>query len=118
MHIITDPTEQAQAVREHHIAHQIGSELQKHYPNRNWMVQCNMQTGVVDIICPDIAPNYGYMLHINQPSITLRAKAKQAGGELLERFGLSRSKNNDGADIQGLSKNKMGVTEGLADGGI
>ena len=115
--IITDPTSIADAVRERYIAYEIGSELKKHYPGRLWMVNVSLEAGIVDIVCPSISAQYGYSIHLNQAVIDMRRKGVIGGGEILERFGLSRDRKADD-DIQKLAKDNLGFTKGLKHGGV
>lgn len=72
--------------------------LNKHYPAHLWQVGANSYTGVVDIklLYPDgrhRITNFGYGLKISSLDAPfIKKKIIKAGGELLERYGLPRSK--------------------------
>lgn len=73
-------------------------KLDDHYPGHQWRVSADHETGIVTVqlLYIDTARNnvkWGYVIKIDKLSgdPTLRA-AVQAGGELLERFGLSRKR--------------------------
>lgn len=73
----------------------VGEDLMQTYPGYAWSVGCNHAAGTVIIDLPDLKPahlrNYAMMLYI---STILgpdgQKKVRHAGGELLERLGLSR----------------------------
>jgi hypothetical protein len=71
----------------------IGNALRKAYPRRRWYVDVNMQGGVAYVCEPDISMNYGFVLHLDKLVLTMEQAAIAAGGEILERFGLSRNKD-------------------------
>lgn len=77
--------------------------LYKHYPGHLWMVKADDGQGVVFIFNARISGSEGYILHIeNLTNYTiLEHRVMQAGGEVLERFGMSRGrvKENDAKDI-------------------
>ena len=74
------------------IARQVAETLEKHYPGHGWMVRANVETGIVQIYNLLLDGNWGFVLKIDalatDPSMKLTIRA---GGELLERYNLSRS---------------------------
>jgi len=77
------------------IANRIGLTLHTAYPNRNWLVRVSDDLSVATINCTDISLEYGYMLHLDKITHDLELAARVAGGEILERFHLSRDKYSD-----------------------
>lgn len=77
---------------------QIYEILDKHYSGHLWQVGANSITGVVDIklLYPDgrhRITNFGYGLKISSlEGSRITQKVIYAGGELLERYGLPRSR--------------------------
>lgn len=73
----------------------IANVLLKHYPGHVWHVEANCEkAGVANIKLnyPDklgVLPKFGYRLHISKLSDD---KIMRAGGELLERYKLARTK--------------------------
>ena len=75
----------------------VGQDLTKHYPGYDWAVGVSYDGGTVTIRLmveddPDVN-GYGYLLHL----ATLMApgahqRVMQAGGEILERYGLPRDR--------------------------
>ncbi len=83
------------AMAEEDLCRAVGEDLAKHYPGYDWMVGVTMQAGTIAIdLMADKPPhlkNHGYLLHV----ATLMGpgghhRVMQAGGEMLERFGLRR----------------------------
>lgn len=79
----------------------VGEDLTKHYPGYDWMVGATLDGGTVAInLMVDDEPamaSYGYLLHLN----TIvgpggQHRVMQAGGELLERWGLPIGAAPDG----------------------
>lgn len=74
------------------IAKNIGDELVKHYPNREWGVRVDVTGGMIIITCDSLSLLCGYHLPINGDNIKqLQKRAMRAGGEILERFNVSRN---------------------------
>ena len=69
-------------------------KLLREYPGYNWHVEVNF-AGQVCTVRTEFGGQWGYVLHleaiVNDPDLKL---VRWAGGELLERFNLSREKAN------------------------
>lgn len=78
----------------------VGEDLTDVYPGHPWAVGCDHQAGTVVIdLAVDKPPQlrtFAYMLHL---STILgpggQKRVRQAGGELLERYGLPRARATD-----------------------
>ena len=75
----------------------VGEDLTATYPGYDWCVGANHEAGVlhIDLICdkPLGLQNHGYLLHIaNVIGPGGQKRVRDAGGELLERFGLRRDR--------------------------
>lgn len=73
----------------------VARTLEKFYPNHMWLVGADSFAGRVTVDLPYEKPvalkNYGYLLHLSSiQAAGAEAKVMRAGGELLERFGLTR----------------------------
>lgn len=70
----------------------MAEELMKHYPGHLWAVQYDGQTGIATILNLMLSGKWGYQLKIPQiySASAFGADVKRAGGEILERFGMSR----------------------------
>lgn len=93
------PEEAEVAIKADNICKAIGGALVKHYPNRRWYVDVSIVGGVAKVLCPSISMLHGYTIHIK--SVTnddLEKKAIRAGGEILERFKLSRNQGAEGGE--------------------
>ena len=78
----------------------VGEDLARHYPDYPWRVGCNHEAGtiVIDLGVPKPLgmANMGMLLHIGAVlGPGGQSKVMRAGGELLERFGLSRAKRQE-----------------------
>lgn len=93
---------EAQAVRtEFWIAKQIGTDLCRVYPNRQWHVDVDSRNEIVIIGCPSLSKRMGYRLHIKRDTVSsLLPRCRRAAGEILERFGVSRGRIIDPASLE------------------
>lgn len=83
------------AVADIDVCRRVADVLQKYYPSHLWMVGCDHQSGVVIIDLPYPKPlkarNMRFMLYISTCiGSDAQKHIRNAGGELLERFGLER----------------------------
>ena len=81
---------------DHDLCIAVLEDLAKHYPGHPWLITADVQAGSVVIDLgyekPRHLRNFGYLLHAR----TLmdpggQQRVMQAGGELLERFGIARA---------------------------
>lgn len=87
------------------IAKQIGLDLCKTYPNRQWHVDVDSRNGVIVIACPSLSKRLGYRLHIKRDTVAdLLPRARRAAGEILERFGVSRGKILDPMTLESFER--------------
>jgi len=74
------------------IAKEVAECLDVHYKGHAWGVRANVETGLVHVFNLNLSGQWGFVLHIdnliNDPSMKT---VIMAGGELLERYNLSRS---------------------------
>jgi len=69
----------------------LGAEFVKHYPGHGWEVHMDIKNGICNIFNRQMSPKAGYrwrLQEINTASIS--QDVRRIGGEILERFGLSR----------------------------
>jgi hypothetical protein len=86
---------------EFYIAKKIGEDLCRTYQNRQWHVDVDSRNGVIVIACPSLSKRLGYRLHLKRDTIAeLIPRCRRAAGEILERFGVSRSKIIDPASLE------------------
>lgn len=94
--------------REIHIAKQVSEVLEKHYPGYMWGVNVNLPGGMVDIKALRLSGVWGCYIKlasiINDPYMT---KVKEYGGEILERYRVSRSAA-DTDQILSLERDRFG----------
>jgi len=65
--------------------------LFKHYPGHEWMV--DVAGGVMNIRSKNLSTNYGWVQRLDEVSpADFDKKVMQAGGEVLERFGMPAQK--------------------------
>lgn len=74
-------------------ARTLGEALHRHYPGYLWAVNVESRTGLIQIRNMHLAGNWGYVLKMGAVySISsLEKDVIRAGGEILERFRLSRA---------------------------
>jgi hypothetical protein len=111
-----DADPKRRALREHY-AGVLGRTLVDTYPGRDWMVKISQDCTVATVFCAQVSLEHGFVLHTGVVLHELQAKAKRAGGEILERFGLHRGKG-DGADASGLIRDGRGNVIGAKRGEI
>lgn len=75
------------------MAKQIGEDLVKTYKNRQWHVDVDTRNQVIVISCPSLSKRMGYRIHMKRDNIAqLLPRCRRAAGEILERFGVNRSR--------------------------
>lgn len=113
---------EAQAVRiEFWIAKQIGQELCRVYPNRQWHVDVDSRNQVIVIACPSLSKRLGYRLHMKRDTVSsLLPRARRAAGEILERFGVSRSRIIDPASLETFQRDVRddAISKDASDAGL
>ena len=115
--LITDPTDQQTAIRESYIAHAMGNALKRAYPGRDWVIKIDIETGVASVHCPHISLAYGAVISLATPLHIIQKKAVHFGGQLLERFCLSRCIVKDG-DAENLPRTALGFVQRVKEGGF
>lgn len=76
------------------LAKTVGDTLFKHYPNHLWGV--HVTQGIISVKNLGLSGQWGFVLHITKiiSATDLDDKLMRAGGEILERYKLSREKMN------------------------
>lgn len=115
IYIPTDPDDASRKIRADKLCRSIGAVLQRHYPGRRWFADVNLQGGIAYIACPDISMRFGYSLRISRTMLQLEEAVKKAGGEILERFHLSRERAREG-DTKFMPRNARGEVIGAREG--
>ena len=92
------PDEIALHAKNKQICSTVGNIIAKAYPARKWYVNVVGDGSVAWIACPDISMNHGIAIHLTDIVFELERRAKRAAGEILERFNLSRDKDNGKLD--------------------
>jgi len=70
--------------------------LNRHYPGHYWRVECNIRQGCINVFNMLLSGLYGFRLHLQgiYSASQVEHDVMMAGGELLERYRLSRSRMN------------------------
>lgn len=90
------------------MAQQIGEELVLHYPGYKWAVQVNAPGGVAYIRNMNVDGDKGFIIHLaGKNAHDLQMQAIKAGGEMLERYGLTRGQARI-AELAGMERDFMG----------
>lgn len=76
-------------VSDYLMAKNCGEVLERHYPGWSWRVGCGK--GVIRIHSPELDMQYGMLLHEDKVDAKYRLVIR-AGGELLERYRMPRSR--------------------------
>ena len=83
------------------MAKHLGSALVRTYPGRQWGVQINLEGGLLVVLCPSLSNEKGYHILLKGDTIhALELKTLRAGGEILERYNVSRNRDVEEADIE------------------
>lgn len=98
---LEDSHEQKAVRLEFWIAKQIGTDLMRTYPNRQWMVDVDSRNQIVVISCPSLSKRMGYRLHMRRDTVAdLIPRCRRAAGEILERYGVSRGRIIDPGTLE------------------
>jgi len=90
---------------EYWIAKQIGTDLVKAYPNRQWHIDCDARNQVIIISCPSLSKRMGYRLHMKRDTIAdLLPRCRKAAGEILERFNVTRGRIIDPYTLEAMPR--------------
>ena len=93
LEVATDPVEAEYRIKDRILAKKIGLEFIKHYPGHGWEVHSDIQNGIVNIFNRHMSALHGYRIKTQNIRLsTLSRDVKRIGGEILERFGLSRER--------------------------
>ena len=105
--VICDGTQQD--VNDLALAKLVSEELTKHYPGHVWAVNVQSQHGVITVKNMNLSGNRGFLLHYrNMKSYDeVKRQAMWAGGEILERYQLSRGRFNM-TEYRGLKQSVPG----------
>jgi len=85
------------------IAKEVAECLNKHYPGHAWAVTANVETGLVQVRNLKLSGKLGFILKMDDMSTDPGMRLViRAGGEILERYRLSRRGINESemSDIQ------------------
>jgi hypothetical protein len=90
---------------EYWIAKQIGIDLVKTYPNRQWHVDVDSRNKVIVISCPSLSKREGYRLHMRRDCIAeLLPRCRRAAGAILERFNVTRGRLIDPTTFEAFAR--------------
>lgn len=91
--IHADPEEAIARERDLGIAQTIGHELSRSYPQRGWIVEADSRNGIANIYLKHMSSTHGYRYKLKDMDIhTFQNDMMKVGGEILERFGLTRGR--------------------------
>lgn len=109
---VCQPEDVAAAERSRTYRQAIGRTLAKQYPDVHWLVEVLIDEGIAYVKAPKITAAHGMVLHLTPNIPDIEQKAKKFGGELLERFRVSR----DTGDMSHLRRRIDGQALGAAQG--
>ena len=89
------------------LAKQIGEDLVRTYPGRQWHVDVDVRNETIVIMAPSLSKRCGWNLHINKDTVAqLLPRCRKAAGTILEMFGMSRSpRKSDPLETEFLKRN-------------
>lgn len=97
-----------QHLKEYKLSGTIAEVLLKHYPDHLWGVHVDFRGGVVQVTNMRLSGRWGFILHLNNVlSDPTNKVIINAGGELLERYRLSRGRFNQ-SQYQQLNTDAVG----------
>jgi hypothetical protein len=99
--------EEKSAQLEFWIAKQIGTELTRVYKNRQWHIDVDARNKIIIISAPSLSKVFGYHLHLRDGETMpqLLVRCRNAAGEILERYNVTRARNTDPLIIEeGLAR--------------
>jgi hypothetical protein len=75
------------------LAKEMADTLNRHYPGHLWAVHVQGEQGMADVRNMSLSGEYGYRLRLvaNYSMSEFLKRVVKAGGEILERFNLSRT---------------------------
>lgn len=89
-------------------AKRLGTALVKTYPRHGWSVEVDSNQGIVKIFNRHMSPIQGYLLKLKDLNVAdAERQIVRIGGEILERFGLSRVRF-EADKIRQIQKDTMG----------
>lgn len=96
-------------LRDMDMANRIGECLNKHYPGYMWGVGVHSETGMIYVQNFSLSGEWGFNLHYSvvQEDVELKI-IMRAGGEILERYRLSRGRLKDPHALDDLGTDGMG----------
>lgn len=85
------------------LAKEVAGVLFGAYPDHDWYVAVDGEAGSITIKNLSLSAQYGYLLHYSKTQApgAIHTKVINAGGEILERFGVRRGRYSEG-DYNGL----------------
>jgi len=91
------------------VCKQVGDELERHYPGWQWLITVPPKGGVVQIRSMHMEARYGFVLKLgaSYSASHLAKEAVRAGGELLERTGMPRSRFDYDRQMAAANKNLL-----------
>lgn len=97
-----------QAQQEHEMAKIMGESLHQWFPGHLWGVTVDLRGGVAQVMNLALSGRQGFVLHLSKVLHDQKALF-YAGGEILERYQLSRGKMN----INEMDDLKRGIDGGV-----
>jgi hypothetical protein len=90
---------------EYWMAKQIGTELMKKYPVREWNVDCDARNKTIIISCPSVSKTRGYRLHMKGDNMAqIIPRCVRAAGEILERHNVTRGRILDPQTLEAFDR--------------
>lgn len=95
LEVVQDPAEAEFRVKDAEIASYIGAALVHKYPGHGWQVEADSRNGIAKIFASYMSLREAYVYKLKNIDVhTFDREMMRIGGEILERFKLSRNKFN------------------------
>ena len=92
---------------EYWVAKTLGTELTRHYPNREWSVTVDVDAGTAIVRCPSVSQKKGFVLTLRRSLKELAGLMMSVGGEILERAGASRNRIFNQDNLETLQRDYL-----------
>lgn len=108
LEIVQDPEEAVYRIKDFEIAKMIGAELCGLYPGHGWVVEADARNGVAKICNRHMGHHAGYVYKLKDIEFsTFKRDMMRVGGDILERYKLSRSKMIE-LEVLGVARDLRG----------
>ena len=114
---IHDEEGAADIIRSQGLAKRVGSAVHRKYPGVSWLVDVNIQGGVVTLRCPKISMEMAFYIYLHRTDTVIEKMAVEAAGNILEAYNVARKKEKE-SDLSHIEKTLKGNARHRHQGGL